>query len=154
MLDLIQNIGIGAIIGFLATIIGSFGLYFKRELDKKERLRAALITEIENMEEMETIGEDDYIDYLKKEDYAVLPKETFNTTIYENNASKLGLLEREEIEAIIEYYTSLKVLRSYFDSYEFGNEIPEHTLYFIDMLANDIEDHRESALNILKDKQN
>lgn len=94
------SIIITVIIGF----IGSFGLYWKQQKDKRRKLRKALRSEIESC------NTEPYTEALTSEDadldgWLIPETSPFASDIYTNNTSNIGLLSDEEIEDIVDFYS-------------------------------------------------
>lgn len=90
----------GALVGAAATLASGFGVYFKQRRDKRERLRTALIQEIEGMKGPIK----GYSQAIQKMN-GLPERDIITTTIYESNADKIGLLSEEEIEKVTGFYT-------------------------------------------------
>jgi hypothetical protein len=79
-------------------ILAGWYLWERRQKDRARRLRHALLTEIQQTP----------VDLV-----SLMPdgNQYLESTIYEANAQKLDLLTNDEIEALINYYTRLSVVR-------------------------------------------
>lgn len=101
-IDFIGTVSIIAtvIIGF----VGSFGLYWKQQKDRRRKLRKALRSEIESCDTKPytkaiTSDEADFDGWLIPE------TSPFTSDTYTNNTSNIGLLSDEEIEDIVDFYS-------------------------------------------------
>lgn len=119
---ILSGIGTGAILGFFATLLSSFGLLYLRRKHRRDRLRRAIIAELEKqdleriVESLQTDGLGD-VDTEDSEEYPVGPSDlppadSIPTSIYEGNAGNLGTLPAEEVSEVVEYYSSLLTLKS------------------------------------------
>lgn len=119
---ILSGIGTGAVLGFFATLLSSFGLLYLRRKHRQDRLRRAIIAELEKqdleriVESLQTDGTGD-VDTEDSEEYPVGPSDlppadSIPTSIYEGNAGNLGTLPAEEVSVVVEYYSSLLSLKS------------------------------------------
>lgn len=138
-----------ALIGAVATLFSGLLVYSRRKKDKRERLRTALIQEIEGMQGPIK----GYSNTLQKMN-GIPETDIINTTIYENNADKIGILSEEEVEKVTDFYThamntsnELKFLNSH--------EEPQKTATFGKLKMEGLDDLKEknrAALEVLEDK--
>lgn len=119
---LLSEIGTGAILGFFATLLSSFGLLYLRRKHRRDRLRRTAIAELKKqdlgriVESLQTDEASD-VDIENSENYPIEPSDlppadSIPTIIYEANAGNLGTLPEKEVTKIVEYYSSLLVLKS------------------------------------------
>lgn len=119
---ILSGIETGAVLGFFATLLSSFGLLYLRRKHHRDRLRRAIIAELEKqdleriVESLQTDGTGD-VDTEDSEDYPVDPSDlppadSVPSSIYEGNAGNLGTLPAEEVSEVVEYYSSLLTLKS------------------------------------------
>lgn len=119
---ILSGIETGAILGFFATLLSSFGLLYLRRKHRRNRLRRAMIVELEKqdleriVESLQTDGTRD-VDTEDSEKYPVDPSDlppadSIPTSIYEGNTGNLGTLPAEEVSEVVEYYSTLLTLKS------------------------------------------
>ena len=90
---------LGAIIGAIATAVGSYLLYWKRERDATRRLRQAFAEELQAYE---------YVDELVADGgYERVTERVEAPVIYESAAGDLGLLTEAEIGDLVAFYSSI-----------------------------------------------
>lgn len=108
--DLLSQRAVGNLFLLLAAIIGvggSYGLYWKRQKDRRDRLRHALKAELEAM---------DFFNQWPNEFEDTVPSHSIlSTKTYEANADGLGLLSKKEIDAIVDFYTSARIIQDQID---------------------------------------
>jgi hypothetical protein len=111
------DLQVGAVLGFAATLIGSFGVWYLSRQNRKERLRKALIAELNHqelgriVESLETDGPVDSEEGQSEYEVAgseLPPDRALPTTVYQSNAGNLGELPSDEVEDVVEYYSSLQ----------------------------------------------
>ncbi|WIV65721.1 hypothetical protein [Natrialbaceae archaeon AArc-T1-2] len=120
---------LGAIIGAVATAVGSYLLYWKRERDATRRLRRAFAEELRTYE---------YVDNLIADGgYERLTERVEAPVLYESAAGDLGLLTEREIGRLVAFYSALYWLE--------GLEDPEDKKAQIESVAR----KRQAALEAL-----
>jgi hypothetical protein len=103
MAGAIVGLILGSIIGAIATIAGSYFLFWRRRRAALARLRRAFTTELSALS---------YIDEMAESgDYETLTKTVEPPVVYESNADDIGLLSGEEVESLVAFYTDLYWLR-------------------------------------------
>ncbi|MDL0140632.1 hypothetical protein PNP85_14080 [Halobacterium salinarum] len=102
--------------GILGGIVGSIGNYAiqrrmegARREDEVNALRSALLTEIETME---------HFDDFDIRHRNIPNQDSFSSTIYESNSSDIGMLSKEEAEAIVRFYGTLKNIRGEIERFD------------------------------------
>lgn len=118
--QLLNQPWIGNLFVLLAALIGvggSYAVYRKRRRDEAKNLRSALKAEIEQMSYLEQLPDDwESAGYAPRENEIppelVPPPEHISTTVYEENASKLGYLPAEETQRIVEFYGMITYIKS------------------------------------------
>ena len=103
MTDAIVGLVLGSIIGAIATIAGSYFLFWRRRQGALARLRRAFRTELAALSYLDTMADSG--------DYEALTKTVEPSVVYESNADDIGLLSGEEVEALVAFYTDLYWLR-------------------------------------------
>ncbi|QAU11661.1 hypothetical protein EKH57_02155 [Halorubrum sp. BOL3-1] len=98
-----MNIALDFLSIFIPAIIGVFGtfyLYKKRRTDQQKSLRQSFLAELREVQLLQQWPIED----------RTTPKVRFaSNAIYENNAGDLSLLDDDEIEALVRYYTRLQI---------------------------------------------
>jgi hypothetical protein len=103
MAGAIVGLVLGSIIGAIATIAGSYFLFWRRRRAALARLRRAFRTELSALS---------YIDEMAESgEYETLTKTVESPVVYESNADDIGLLSGEEVESLVAFYTDLYWLR-------------------------------------------
>ena len=99
MVDTAVGFVLGAIIGAIATAVGSYLLYWKRERDATRRLRRAFAEELRAYE---------YVDDLVADGgYEQVTDRVEAPVIYESAAGDLGLLTEAEIGRLVSFYSAI-----------------------------------------------
>lgn len=103
MVEIVTSFVLGSVIGAIATIAGSYFLFWRRRRAAIAHLRKAFETELAALS---------YIDDLAESgEYETLAGTVEEPVIYERNADDIGHLSSEEVEALVEFYTDLYWLR-------------------------------------------
>jgi hypothetical protein len=103
MVDAIVGLVLGSIIGAIATIAGSYFLFWRRRKAALANLRQAFATELAALSYIDTMADSG--------NYETLTKTVEPPVVYESNADDIGLLSGEEVEALVAFYTDLYWLR-------------------------------------------
>ncbi|GGL39714.1 hypothetical protein GCM10009037_24340 [Halarchaeum grantii] len=99
MAGAIVGLVLGSIIGAVATIAGSYFLFWRRRHAALAHLRRAFRTELSALS---------YIDEMAESgDYETLTQTVEKPVVYESNADDIGHLSGEEVEALVAFYTDL-----------------------------------------------
>lgn len=123
MVDLITSFVLGSVIGAIATIAGSYFLFWRRRRAALSHLRQAFKTELTALSYIDDLAE--------RGEYERLAGTVEKPVIYERNADDIGHLSGEEVEALVEFYTDLYWLRG----------------------QQDIEDKKERVHEIVEERQ-
>lgn len=103
MAGAIVGLVLGSIIGAVATIAGSYFLFWRRRQAAVAHLRRAFETELAALS---------YIDELAESgDYEALTQSVEKPVVYESNADAIGRLSGEEVEVLVAFYTALYWVR-------------------------------------------
>lgn len=124
---------IGNLLILVAAFIGvggSYYLYKRRQADRREKIKNALQAEISQtsylgglVDAWENDGINPRVDPIPPDQ---LPNPDFiPTVVYEELASDLGLLEANEVQRIVEYYSILIYIKGLIDTIR--TETPEST---------------------------
>jgi hypothetical protein len=103
MVDAIAGLVLGSIIGAIATIAGSYFLFWRRQQAALAHLRRAFTTELAALSYIDTMADNG--------NYETLTKTVESPVVYESNADDIGLLSGDEVEALVTFYTDLYWLR-------------------------------------------
>lgn len=123
MAGTITGFVLGGIIGAVATIAGSYFLFWRRRQAARSHLRRAFETELDALS---------YIDEMAdRGEYEALTKTVEKPVVYESNADDIGHLSGAEVEALVAFYTDLYWLRD----------------------RQDIEDEKERVHDIVEKRQ-
>lgn len=117
------NLQIGAVLGFAATLIGSFGVWYLTRLNRRKRLRRAIVAELQKQEEkigriVESLDTDGPVaEEAESNEYEITasdlpPAGSIPTGIYQSNASNIGELPSEEVDDIVDYYSALQTQKA------------------------------------------
>lgn len=133
----LQNPAVGNLFLLLASILGVFGSYFlytKRRADSRNSLRRALAQELYQLEQINDASQN--LQNLSNgppgnrlSSSSVPPSEVFPTTVYEANAANLGLLPDQELEKVVDFYTTLLQHKGIIQGIRDGNRdvpMPDH----------------------------
>jgi hypothetical protein len=103
MAGAVVGLVLGSIVGAVATIAGSYFLFWRRRRAAVERLRRAFTTELDALSYVDEMAE--------RGEYEALTKTVESPVVYETNADDVGLLSGEEVESLVAFYTDLYWLR-------------------------------------------
>ena len=99
MVDTATGFVLGALIGAVATMAGSYFVYWRRQQARTGRLRLALLQELSSL---------DYVEELAGEGaYEHLTETVRRPVVYEESAGQLGYLTDEEVRALVGFYGGL-----------------------------------------------
>lgn len=112
------DITTGALLGFAATMIAAFGVWYLNKRNRRNSIRKAIVAELEKQEEeldriIESLGmdgpidADDGADSYEIDSSDLPPSGSIPTTVYHSNAANLGELPGGEVEEIVDYYSNL-----------------------------------------------
>lgn len=164
------NLQLGAILGFAATLIGSFGVWYLSRLNRRKRLRRAIVAELQKQEKimgriLESLDTDDPIDESRESnEYEVEtsdlpPADSIPTVIYQSNASNIGELPSEEVDDIVDYYSALQTQKATIEAIRNEDEVltaDKRDLHQgipdLNSKRNDLKDKLESASNRIRDE--
>ena|GEM_PF-1196973 len=99
----ITSFVLGSLVGAIATIAGSYFLFWRRQRAALTHLRKAFETELSALAYVEELADDGK--------YETLTATVEDPVVYENNADDIGHLSGEEVEALVAFYTDLYWLR-------------------------------------------
>jgi hypothetical protein len=131
MAGAIVGLVLGSIVGAIATIAGSYFLYWRRRRAALAHLRRAFQTELDALS---------YIDGMAdRGEYEALTATVENPVVYESNADDVGRLSGDEVEALVAFYTDLYWLRDQQDIEDKKERV------------HDIVEKRQRAVEALRD---
>jgi hypothetical protein len=133
MSDAVVGLVLGSIIGAIATIAGSYFLFWRRRKAALANLRQAFTTELSALSYIDTMADSG--------NYETLTKTVEPPVVYESNADDIGLLSGEEVEALVAFYTDLYWLRDQQDIEDKKDRVRE------------IVEKRQRAMAILRDAE-
>lgn len=90
---------LGSIIGAVATIAGSYFLFWRRRRAARNHLRRAFETELDALSYVDEMAD--------RGEYEQLTQTVERPVVYESNADDVGHLSGEEVEALVAFYTDL-----------------------------------------------
>lgn len=90
---------LGSLVGAIATIAGSYFLFWRRRRAATATLRDALLTELRALEYVADLADE--------ERYEALAASVERPVVYESNADEIGRLSDEEVEALVRFHTDL-----------------------------------------------
>lgn len=103
MVETVTSFVLGSLIGAIATVAGSYFLFWRRQHAALVHLRRAFETELSALS---------YIDELAETGkYETLAATVEKPVVYESNADDIGHLSGKEVEALVAFYTDLYWLR-------------------------------------------
>jgi len=94
---------LGSIIGAVATIAGSYFLFWRRRQATRAHLRQAFETELAALSYVDEMAD--------RGNYETLTETVEQPVVYESNADEIGRLSGDEVEALVSFYTDLYWLR-------------------------------------------
>lgn len=107
---------VGGAIGAAGALAATFGTQYLSRRRKTQRVRAALLSELQSIEyDSSSASFDDAISsaIAKVDKDQIIPGNVFfDRTVYEGVSDDLAYLEEDEIEAVVEYYAKTKIWES------------------------------------------
>lgn len=139
-----------AIIGAVIGVIGSFLVLALRHQLRKRRLRKALRAEIRTMAEdlyryAETVAG-------KEPDAIVVPPDPVLRTIFENNASELGMLSGKEVKQLTQFYGLAEAVRQRISTLSSESNPPAYELQVLRRDLIQLNNRKNSVLEALEGK--
>lgn len=120
--DILTDVSLGTWIGFVVTLITTFGLLIIRWWRRRVKLRRSLIAELEQQDLQSVIeplqsaeattNAGGSQDPPPVEPSELPPAGTLPTHIYESKAGNLGILSSDEVTDIVEYYSTLLIQKA------------------------------------------
>lgn len=137
-----------AIIGAVIGVIGSFLVLAARRQLRKRRLRKALREEVRTMAEdlyryAETVAG-------KEPDAIIVPPDPVLRTVFENNASLLGLLSEEEVQELTRFYGLTEKVRKRISSLSSEPNPPAHELQVLQRDLIELNNRKNTVLETLE----
>ena len=144
------------LIASVIGVAGSYFLYIKRRRDSRRKLKRALVTELNGMENLQDTA--DTLNSLSERPPSarissskVPPAESFSTTVYVENSTNLGLLSDDNLEGVVAFYTELnkhkQIIQGIREDPE-GVPMPDHQTLYEDFT--DLPDQRTALLEQLE----
>ena len=117
-------------------VVGSYLLYLHRRKDRRQKLKRALAFEICEMNQLtqasntlEGLTEPPPSSRLSAS--KIPPADAFPTTVYESNTSDLGLMSDDELQSVVNFYTSILQYKGVIDAVRADPEntpMPDHEM--------------------------
>lgn len=160
LVRVLSSIEQGAIIGFFAALLSSFGLFYFRRKHRRNCLRSAILTELEEQDLKRIINSleaNTEIDSDTEEDYPIEPSDlppadSIPTSIYEENAGNIGRLPKKETEEVVEYYTELLAQKSIIRAIRNGETVLSADKKELHERLPEMESNRTQLVTILEKK--
>lgn len=115
--SILTDVSIGTWIGFLVTLVASFGVDHIRRERRKTKLRRALVAELEQQDldrvlkavnaSVAAVPPGESRESLDLDPSELPPAGTLPTQIYTSNTGNLGILSEDVVTDIVEYYATL-----------------------------------------------
>lgn len=99
----ITSFVLGSLVGAVATVAGSYFLFWRRRRAARSHLRTAFETELDALAYVDELADDGA--------YEALTETVEDPVVYESNADDIGHLSDHEVEALVAFYTDLYWLR-------------------------------------------
>lgn len=161
--SILTDVSLGTWIGFLVTLIASFGALYLRRERQKTKLRRALVAELEQQDL------DHIINTVTAAEEAVPPGEsseppdldpaelppagTLPTQIYTSNTGNLGILSEDEVEDTISYYSTLLMQKAIIRAIRSGDGAVTADQKELRETVPDLEDDRTDLVETLEDAE-
>jgi len=115
LIKTLKHPAVGNLFLLIASVIGvagSYALYRNKQRNSRQKLKRALAFEVNQMGKLDQAAET--LTGLSESPPAsrlsasqIPPAEAFPTAVYQSNASDLGLLSEDELESVVDFYTSM-----------------------------------------------
>jgi hypothetical protein len=161
--SILAEVSIGTWIGFIVTLIASFGVLYVRRERQKNKLRRALIAELEQhdlnrvitaVRASETaVAPDETSENPELEPAELPPAGTLPTQIYTSNTGNLGILSKDEVDDIVEYYSTLLMQKSIIQAIRSGGGAVAADRKELRDTVPSLEDDRSDLVDTLKDAE-
>ncbi|MFT4883499.1 MAG: hypothetical protein ACI8U4_001006 [Natronomonas sp.] len=129
----ITGLVLGSIIGAVATMAGSYFLFWRRRQAARSHLRRAFETELAALSYIDGMAE--------RGEYETLTQTVEKPVVYESNADDIGHLSGAEVEALVAFYTDLYWLRDQQDIEDKKDRV------------HDIVEKRQRAVTAIRDHE-
>lgn len=159
--SLLADVSIGTWLGFIVTLIASFGVYLYRRKHRRTKLRRALAAELDQQDL------DSVITAVNASEAAVPPGEssdntelgpaelpppgTLPTQVYTSNTGNLGILPENEVKDTVEYYSALLTQKSIIKDIRSGDGAVGADQKELRDTVPDLQDDRSELVETLKD---
>jgi hypothetical protein len=158
--SIFTDVSLGTWLGFLITLIASFGVYVYRRKQQKTKLRRSLTSELEQQDLDQVINAvnssesavppDDKGEIPELDSSELPPAGTLPTQIYTSNAGNLGILSQDEVDDIVSYYSGLLTQKAIIESIRSDNEAMTADQKELRNKITDLEDERSSLVDTLE----
>lgn len=161
-LSILAEVSLGTWIGFLVTLIASFGVLVARTWSRRKRLRRALTEEINNqnisriVESVDSDLDTELADNDNDNGYQVdasqlPPASSIPTQLYESSAVNIGILPSVEISRLVSYYSLLTTQKGIIQSIRSSEEVAYADKRELCENISDLEQMRSDVLSDLQD---
>ena len=156
--ELLTNFSIGGSLGFIATLVGSIGVYVSQQRSRRKKLRKSIRAELTNMDglgrcatSMDDVSNPPPAERLARS--KVPAGRSIPTTVYETSAQEIGILSEEEVGDITSFYSKLLRYKSIMDSIHSEGKVamPDHEE--LHEKIGSVESQRKELLRLLDDKR-
>ena len=161
--SIFTDVSIGTWIGFIVTLIASFGVLHVRRERQKIKLRRALIAELEQHDlnrvitavraSEAAVAPGETSENLELEPAELPPAGTLPTQIYTSNTGNLGTLSKNEVDDIVEYYSTLLIQKSIIRTIRSGDDAVAADRKELRDTIPSLEDDRSDLVDTLKDTE-
>lgn len=131
----------GGILGFAGSRLGAY-LYKKRT--RKNKVRTALLSEIRAPKQpINELADQNSLDDIKF-NYSNIP-----TDFYDSHSDEIGILSTDEVEIVVKYYSTAKVVESKLSSLADNDDVSDLDTFFNEIVPalKQARDNAESTLN-------
>lgn len=160
--SLLTDVSIGTWLGFVVTVVSSFGVLQVRRNRRKTKLRRSLLAELEqhDLERIVTainaaeaaVPPDEKTKNPSFVPSELPPADTLPTEIYTSNAANLGILSGQEVEAVVEYYSSLLTQKAIIHNIRTNDDTVLADQKELSETVPQLEEARMNLLQMLKSK--
>lgn len=161
--SILTDVSIGTWIGFIVTLIASFGVLHVRRERRKTKLRRALIGELKHQDL------DRVVKAVNASEAAVPPGEskenpdldpsalppsgTLPAQIYTSNTGNLGILSKDEVDATVSYYSTLLTQKAIIQAIRSGDGVVAADQKELRNTISGLEDDRCDLVGTLNDSE-
>lgn len=162
-LSTLTEVSLGTWIGFLVTLVASFGIFVIRIWSKRRRLRRSLAEEINTQNisritnsinsdidtEVSTNGSEDEYQVNAAQ---LPPADSLPTQIYQSSAMNLGILPSVEISELVKYYSLLTTQKGIIRSIRSAEDVAHADKRELCRNMSSLEGMKSDVLSSLRDR--